>query len=87
MPESLFLIKKETLARVFYYEFCEIPKSVFFIEHARWLLLLFQILYSMKSNAAQNQIFVFKFDLNVKMVYRKNSLQKKKIFFCRLCKN
>ena len=34
----------------------------------------------MKSEAAWNQIFIFKFDLNVKMVYRKSSLQKKQIF-------
>ena len=35
----LQLIKKETLAQLFLYEFCEIFKSAFFIEHLRWLLL------------------------------------------------
>ena len=52
--QSLFFNKKETLTRVFYCEFCEIPKNAFFIQHprTRWLLLLFQILYSMKSDAA-----------------------------------
>ena len=28
-----FLIKKETLAQVFSYEFCEISKNIFFTEH------------------------------------------------------
>ena len=32
-------IKKETLARVFSCEFCEIPKNFFFIEKFWWLLL------------------------------------------------
>ena len=31
-------IKKEALAQVFFYEFCEIFKNTFFIEHLRWLL-------------------------------------------------
>ena len=35
----LQLIKKETLAQLFLYEFFEIFKSAFFIEHLRWLLL------------------------------------------------
>ena len=30
----------ETLAKVFFCEFCEIFKNTFFIEHLRWLLLL-----------------------------------------------
>ena len=30
---------KESLAQVFSYEFCEIFKNTFFIEHLRWLLL------------------------------------------------
>ena len=32
-------IKKETLALVFYFEFCEICKITFFIEHLWWLPL------------------------------------------------
>ena len=32
-------IKKETLAQVFSYEFCEISKNTFFTEHFRRLLL------------------------------------------------
>ena len=32
MPESLFN-KKETVAEVFYCEFCEISKNTFFTEH------------------------------------------------------
>ena len=32
-------IKKETLAQVFSYEFCEISKNTFFTEHLRRLLL------------------------------------------------
>ena len=31
-------IKKETLAQVFHYEFCEIFKNNFFTKHLRWLL-------------------------------------------------
>ena len=34
MCQSLFFIKKETLAQVFSCEFCEISKSTFFTEHA-----------------------------------------------------
>ena len=33
-----FLLKKR-LAQVFSFEFCEISKNTFFIEHLRWLLL------------------------------------------------
>ena len=32
-------IKIETLAQVFFCEFCEISKNTFFTEHLRWLLL------------------------------------------------
>ena len=32
-------IKKEILAQVFSYEFCEIFKNTFLIEHLQWLLL------------------------------------------------
>ena len=34
-------IKKETLAQAFSYDFCEIFKNIFFIEHLPWLLLVF----------------------------------------------
>ena len=49
MPQACIFIKKETLytgefsetlAQVFYYEFCEISKNTFFKGHLRWLLLL-----------------------------------------------
>ena len=30
---------KETLAQVFFCEFCEISKKIFFTEHLRWLLM------------------------------------------------
>ena len=33
--------KKETLALVFSFEFCEISKNTFFTENLRWLLLFF----------------------------------------------
>ena len=46
VPESLFsetevrnFIKKETLAQVFSYEFSEIARTPFLLEHRRWLLL------------------------------------------------
>ena len=35
MPEACNFIKKEMLAQVFSYEFCEIYKNTFFIEHLR----------------------------------------------------
>ena len=34
-----FFIKKETLVQVFSYEFCEILRTLIFIEHLCWLLL------------------------------------------------
>ena len=34
-------IKTETLAQVFFCEFCEISKNTFFIEHLWWLLFVF----------------------------------------------
>ena len=34
------LLKKETLAQVFSYEFCEISKDTFFTEQVWWLLLI-----------------------------------------------
>ena len=33
MPESCKFIEKETLTRMFSYEFCEIFKKTFFTEH------------------------------------------------------
>ena len=39
-------LKNETLAQVFYSEFCEISKNTFFTEHLRWLLLLFILVAS-----------------------------------------
>ena len=47
--QSLFFNKvfeKETLAQVFYCEFCEISKNTFFTEHLRWLLLWFMLVPS-----------------------------------------
>ena len=41
-PRDSFLkkfIKKETLAQVFSYEFCEISKNIVFIEHLWWLFV------------------------------------------------
>ena len=41
-PRDSFLkkfIKKETLAQLFSYEFCEISKNIFFIEHLWWLFV------------------------------------------------
>ena len=32
-PEACNFIKKETLAQVFYYEFCKISKNTFYTEH------------------------------------------------------
>ena len=34
-PKACNLIKKETLAQVFSYEFCEISKNIFFTEYLR----------------------------------------------------
>ena len=42
---DLRLIKKETLAQVFSYEFCKIFKNTFFIEHLRWLRLHILVMY------------------------------------------
>ena len=40
------LLKKETLARLFSCEFCEISKNTYFTEHLWWLLLkIYQILH------------------------------------------
>ena len=40
------LLKKETLAQMFSFEFCEIFKSTFFIEQLWWLLLLLKCHYT-----------------------------------------
>ena len=39
------LIKKETLAQVFFCEFCKISKNIFFTEHLRWQLLVIKCDY------------------------------------------
>ena len=38
LQTSANFIKKEALAQVFSYEFCEIIMKTFFTEHSRWLL-------------------------------------------------
>ena len=38
MPKACNFIKRETLAQLFSYEFCEISKNTFFAELLRWLL-------------------------------------------------
>ena len=50
-------IKNETLVQAFSYEFCEIPKNTFFIEHLCWLLL-----YS------ENKHFNLQFYLDIHML-------------------
>ena len=43
VPERFyFYIKKESLAQVFFCEFCEISTNTFFTEHVQWLLLHFK---------------------------------------------
>ena len=37
--EACNLIKKETPAKVFFFEFCEISKNIIFTEHLGWLFL------------------------------------------------
>ena len=39
VSEVFNFIKKETLEQVFFCEFCEVFKNIFFIEHRWWLLL------------------------------------------------
>ena len=34
----VLFIKKGTVAQAFFYEFCEVLKNTFFVEHLRWLL-------------------------------------------------
>ena len=46
----IFFFQKETLAHVFYCEFCEIPKNIFFTEHFWWLLLWFILVSSILTN-------------------------------------
>ena len=43
-------IKKETLAQVFFCEFCEIVKNAIFIEHPQWLLLHLAASYGHKKH-------------------------------------
>ena len=39
VSEVFNFIKKETLEQVFFCQFCEVFKNIFFIEHRWWLLL------------------------------------------------
>ena len=56
MPESeaCNFIKKETLAQVFSWEFCEISKNTFFIEHLR--VNAFEVSHNQNQNQNQNQV-------------------------------
>ena len=42
--------KKESLAQVFSFEFGEIFKNIFFMEHLRWLILVFMMSHTYESN-------------------------------------
>ena len=53
-------IKKETLAQVFFCEFCEISKNDFLTEHLRGLLLWYDV-------ARLSQIVISKFEFNIKI--------------------
>ena len=46
VSNKIKLFKKETLAQVFYSEFCKISKSFFFTGHLWWLLLWFILVTS-----------------------------------------
>ena len=56
MPESeaCNFIKKETLAQVFSWEFCEISKNTFFIEHLR--ANASEVSHNQNQNENQNQV-------------------------------
>ena len=47
-----YVIKKETLVKVFSCDFCEILRTPFFIEYLRWLLLLYSPFMSIFSFVA-----------------------------------
>ena len=49
-------IKKETLAQVFYCEFCEIPKNAILTEHRRWLLLFCKKMFLKFSQNVQENV-------------------------------
>ena len=55
-------IKKETLAQLFSFKYCEIFKSSFFIEHLWWLLLYSEKIVEIKNpffNPYEDFIFMF----------------------------
>ena len=54
------LIKKETLAQVFFCEFCENFKNTFFTDHLRWLILYWLTLLKQHTNFIYSVIRRFK---------------------------
>ena len=69
VPESFFkqscrpqatLLKKEVLAQVFSYEFCEIFKNTFFIEQLRLLLFVNMLSFGLSSVTSKVSIAHFK---------------------------
>ena len=72
------LFKKETLAQAFSYEFCEISKNTFFIEHHWWLLLF------MWPSIGNLNIFN---TLNLKQVFWKTKTFLKKLKYRYLVQN
>ena len=62
-PYACNFIKNETLAQMFSYEFCEISKTPFFIEHLWWLLLISRVLPYMENAfliiSLESQIIIF----------------------------
>ena len=76
-PEAWNFIKKEILAQVFSYEFYEISKRPFFIEHLRWLLLLItfthllivMLTFTSCTMIICNSCIIFKTKLNITDIF------------------
>ena len=66
---------KETLAQVFSCEFCEILRTLFFIEHIRWLLLYIGLIVSKHLS-----FFIFFSKLKLQAIRNFNKIRKPGMF-------
>ena len=56
MPQVCNVIKKETLAQVFFCEFCEISKNTFFTEHLWVKFILEKTFLNYRSSSMKKDI-------------------------------
>ena len=84
-PDACNFIKKEALAQVFFCEFFEISKNIFFTEHLQPLLLEASVFSPKLNKALKFLVRKFEIGLQINIHFDYLSLTYKTYVSCKLC--